>query len=137
MMTMTFRRPSMLKIHAARASLRDAVRHTQERLDYKVMNMKQIIENICIEALSPDFCQVEDESYLHHVPPGTESHFKLVICSKQFEGLGRVPRHQKIYALLSDYMPTPIHALAIHAYAPNEWTPELKIRHSPACLGGN
>jgi len=98
--------------------------------------MKQLIENKLQAALAPKVCLVDDESYLHHVPVGTESHFKVVVCSAAFNGLSRVQRHQKIYAALAEYMPNPIHALAIHTYAPEEWSPDLAIRHSPACEGG-
>lgn len=54
--------------------------------------------------------------------PGKESHFKVVIVSRLFEGLRLVQRHQKVYALAGDLIqPSRIHALAIHAYTPSEW----------------
>ncbi len=40
-----------------------------------------------------------------------ETHFIVTIISDDFVGLNRVDRQRKIYKLLSDYMPKPIHAL--------------------------
>ncbi len=40
-----------------------------------------------------------------------ETHFIVTIISDDFIGLNRVDRQRKIYKLLSDYMPKPIHAL--------------------------
>ena len=51
---------------------------------------------------------LENESFMHNVPPNSETHFKLVIVSNDFEELTNVKRHQAIYnALINDKILTP------------------------------
>ena len=89
--------------------------------------------------LSPIFLHIEDESGNHSVPEGSESHFKVVVVSPTFEGLVKIARHQKIYAVLADELKSGLHALSIRAYTAAEWDKEK--RHggydSPECLGGS
>lgn len=77
-----------------------------------------------MQALSPTQLLIENESHGHGgYYPGKESHFKVVVVSSQFDGLRLVQRHQKVYGAVGDLIaPSRIHALAIHAYAPDEWT---------------
>ncbi len=86
-----------------------------------------------LQALSPLVLQVENESHGHGgYFPGKESHFKVTVVSEQFAGLRAVQRHQKVYALATELLsPGKIHALAIHAYSPDEWTGE--VPDSPQC----
>ncbi len=86
-----------------------------------------------LQALSPLVLQVANESHGHGgYFPGKESHFKVTVVSVQFAGLRAVQRHQKIYALAGDLLaPSKIHALAIHAYSPDEWTGD--VPDSPEC----
>lgn len=86
-----------------------------------------------LQALQPVILQVENESHGHGgYYPGKESHFKVTVVSDAFNGMRLVQRHQKIYALAADLLsPGKIHALAIHAYAPSEWTGEAPA--SPEC----
>lgn len=89
-------------------------------------------------ALSPVYLEVLNESRNHHVPQGSETHFKVVIVSAIFEGLGRVQRHRRVYGLLADELMSGVHALAIHAYTLGEWgAQEGVIPVSPACRGGS
>ena len=56
----------------------------------------------------------------------------MSIVSDAFAGLRLVQRHQKIYAAAGDLLsPGKIHALAIHAYLPTEWTGTAPA--SPEC----
>ena len=48
------------------------------------MNVQETIENKITEALSPSYLTVMNESYMHSVPPGSESHFKLVVVTDPF-----------------------------------------------------
>ncbi len=89
-----------------------------------------------LQALSPNHLEVLNESHMHNVPAGSESHFKVVLVSEAFAGLRQVPRHQKVYGLLADEMAGPVHALALHTYSPEEW-PEQSVPESPNCLGGS
>ena len=88
-----------------------------------------------LQALAPSVLQVDNESSGHGgYVEGKESHFKVSIVSAAFEGLRAVQRHQKVYALAAELLSTnggAIHALAIHAYSPTEWTGQAP--DSPAC----
>lgn len=84
------------------------------------------------------FLQVTNESYMHSVPEGSESHFKLVIVSDQFNSQGLVQRHQSVFKLLSEELSGPVHALALHTYTASEWSEKsAQAPNSPQCLGGS
>ncbi|MGB0669446.1 MAG: BolA family protein [Porticoccaceae bacterium] len=84
----------------------------------------------------PELLQLTNESHMHSVPPGSESHFKLVLVTDQFLGLRLVQRHQMIYQLLAEQLAGPVHALALHTYTPEEWAETLAAPDSPDCRGG-
>ncbi|EKT54344.1 transcriptional regulator BolA [Providencia burhodogranariea] len=88
-------------------------------------------------AFDPTHLEVINESYQHNVPPGSESHFKVILVSEKFENKRMVARHREIYAILADELAGSIHALALHTYTPLEWS-ELTdtALNSPACRGG-
>ena len=97
-----------------------------------VMSLEQqLIERL--QQLSPSHLEVVNESAGHGgYFPGKESHFKAVIVSEAFTGLRLVQRHQKIYAVAGDLLsPGNIHALAIHAFLPEEW--KEQDTSSPEC----
>ena len=48
------------------------------------------IETKLKKVLSPIHLEVIDESYLHNVEPGRESHVRIVAISELFEGLNLV-----------------------------------------------
>ena len=52
---------------------------------------------------------------------GDGRHFSAVIVSAEFEGLLRVRRHQRVYAVLGDRMKAQIHALSMKTLTPAEW----------------
>jgi BolA family transcriptional regulator, general stress-responsive regulator len=88
------------------------------------MTTKDTITNKLNEAFTPESLDVVDESHLHegHAGhrPGGATHFRLYIVSKAFEGKSRIDRHRMINSLLAPELSGPVHALAIHAYAPDE-----------------
>lgn len=100
------------------------------------------VERSIREKLSAHFAaqvlQVTNESFMHSVPEGSESHFKLVIICDQFNGQRLVQRHQSIYRLLAEDLAGPIHALALHTYTISEWADKNSVApESPNCLGGS
>lgn len=102
------------------------------------MSVQAGIETKLAEALTLQHIEVINESHQHNVPPGSESHFKVVLVSDDFAPLREVARHQRVYTILSDELSTKIHALALHTYTPVEW----RQRHgnaplSPPCMGGS
>ncbi|REJ70192.1 MAG: BolA family transcriptional regulator [Proteobacteria bacterium] len=85
---------------------------------------------------SPVFSEIVNESHMHNVPPGSESHFKVTLVSDKFDGLRQVKRHQEVYGLVADLMSGPIHALALHTMTAAEWSAKGAVPDSPNCLGG-
>jgi len=85
---------------------------------------------------SPVFAEIVNESHMHNVPPGSESHFKVTLVSDRFEGLRLVKRHQEVYGLLTDLMQGPIHALALHTMTASDWKATGTVPDSPDCRGG-
>lgn len=92
---------------------------------------QQLIERL--QQLSPSHLEVVNESSGHGgYFPGKESHFKVIVVSESFAGLRLVQRHQKIYAVAGELLsPGKIHALAIHAFLPEEW--QGQDTSSPNC----
>ncbi|WP_373691101.1 BolA family protein [Endozoicomonas sp. ONNA2] len=100
--------------------------------------MKENIIDKLNESLQNDLIDVTNESHLHNTPPGSESHFKLVIVSEAFQEKLPVKRHQMIYGLLADELREQIHALALHTYTPAEWQARNQLAPvSPDCRGGS
>lgn len=87
---------------------------------------------------SPTALDVINESYMHSVPPGSESHFKVVVVSQDFEGKNLVARHRAVNQALSQEIAAGLHALSIEARTPAEWA-DLggQTTASPKCLGGS
>jgi BolA family transcriptional regulator, general stress-responsive regulator len=75
-------------------------------------------------ALEPERLDVINESHLHaghRSSPGTgDSHFRLVIVSPKFAGIGRVARQRLVNQALAGLIGKPIHALAMETLAPGE-----------------
>ena len=100
--------------------------------------MRDRVEKKLIDALSPTYIEVVDESHQHSVPVGAESHFKVVISSESFEGQRLLARHRIIYQLLKEELEQQIHALALHTYTPKEWESlQNGAPDSPECRGGS
>lgn len=96
------------------------------------------IEQKLQSAFTPAALQVTNESHMHSVPPGSETHFKVVVVSEQFAGKRAVARHQAVYRVLEEEVQGPVHALAIHTYTPDEWAANQAVApESPACRGGS
>ena len=88
-------------------------------------------------ALQPQHLEVINESNNHNVPRGSESHFKLIIVTAEFNGKTLVARHRLINKLLADELAGPIHALALHTLTPEEWAATGTAPVSPPCMGGS
>lgn len=81
--------------------------------------------------------EVINESHQHNVPPGSESHFKVVVVSDQFAGQTLIQRHRQVNQLLKAELAGQIHALALHTYTLAEWQAKNgNAPLSPPCLGG-
>src|SRR5207244_9086526 len=98
---------------------------------------QQLIEAKLREKLTPAHLEVINESHMHSVPKGSETHFKVVVVSSRFDGLSPVKRHQLVYAALAEEMKCGVHALAITSRSPDEWAARPEANASPKCHGGN
>jgi BolA protein len=49
--------------------------------------MEHAIRKKLTEALNPVQLDIFNESYMHNVPPGSETHFKVVVVSDKFDNL--------------------------------------------------
>ncbi len=98
-------------------------------------SVQQSIEQALQEAFAPEVLVVENESHKHNVPANSETHFNITLVSEAFAGKRQVQRHQSVYGELREQLAGPVHALALHTYAPAEWQ-EAQVPESPNCLGG-
>lgn len=99
--------------------------------------IQEAIETKLHKAFSPFHLQVVNESYMHNVPAGSESHFKVVIVSDDFNGDRLIARHRKVNTILSKELQNNIHALSIHTFTHEEWKVENGlVPTSPNCMGG-
>lgn len=95
------------------------------------------IERKLAEAVHAQHLEVINESGNHNVPPGSESHFKVVLVSDDFTGKTLVARHRRVNEILAEELAGKIHALAIHTYTAEEWRAQNgNAPMSPPCLGG-
>ncbi|MEI8321063.1 MAG: BolA family protein [Alphaproteobacteria bacterium] len=79
-------------------------------------SLKKTIEQKIVDSLDPIFLEIIDQSDLHkgHLENTghTETHFKVTIVSKAFDGLTHLERHRLIHNLLKEEIPR-IHALSL------------------------
>jgi BolA family transcriptional regulator, general stress-responsive regulator len=92
-------------------------------------------------AFSPEHLDVINESHMHNVPEGSESHFKVVIVSDDFQDKMLIARHRLVNKVLEEELGKNreqggIHALALHTMTMEEWFEKGKAPESPECLGG-
>lgn len=100
------------------------------------MSIQTNIEHKLTSEYDADFLQVENESHLHNVAPGSESHFKVTIVSNAFKDQMLIKRHRMVNSTLQQEMQQ-IHALALHTLTPEEWQARAgKVADSPQCRGG-
>ena len=100
------------------------------------MNMQQTITRKLEEAFAPDHLEVVNESHMHNVPEGSETHFKVVVVSDAFDGKMLLARHRLVNKALADELDGGIHALALHTMTMQEWFAKGKAADSPPCEGG-
>ncbi len=102
------------------------------------MTVQQSIQTKIAAALAPSHLEVLNESHMHSVPPGSESHFRVVVVSDRFEGLPLVRRHQTVNQILEREFEDGLHALSMQTLTGAEWRDRNgQTRASPACHGGS
>lgn len=102
------------------------------------MKRQQLIRERLTEAFHPLHLEVVDESHMHAVPEGAQSHFKVTLVAESFTGQTLVHRHRAVNSLLAGEFAQGLHALALHTMTPEEWFAKGGVSPvSPPCLGGS
>jgi BolA protein len=100
--------------------------------------IQETIQQKLEAAFSPLHLEVINESHMHNVPEGAESHFKIVVVSDLFKDERLVNRHRRVNKLLADELQGGVHAIALHTQTPEEWFDQGgRTADSPPCLGGS
>lgn len=79
------------------------------------------IERKLKQAFAPLYLEVENESYKHSVPAGSESHFRVLVVSDKFASKTRVERSRLINSVLDYELKNGVHALSQRTYTADEW----------------
>ena len=77
-----------------------------------------------LQSLGPSLLEIHDDSAEHAGHAGAAGgggHFSVTIVSEHFCGLTPLARHRAVLDRVGDLIPNPVHALAIRAYAPDEF----------------
>lgn len=102
------------------------------------MSTQQTIEDKLNREFDPLHLEVVNESHMHNVPEGSESHFKVTVVSAAFDGQQLIARHRSVNKVLGEELGGGVHALALHTLTPDEWFDRAgKVADSPPCLGGS
>ena len=90
-------------------------------------------------AFQPIHLVLENESHTHNVPKGSETHFKLLLVSKKFDGIPRIGRQRLVHDCLKvELQPGAVHALTQRLLTPLEWSEAGVVEvASPPCFGGS
>src|ERR1700758_699086 len=88
------------------------------------MGVQETISQKLTETFAPLSLRVLDESQQHAGHAGhqgrEETHFRIYIVADAFKGKSRIARHRLINEILAHELESGVHALAIHAVAPDE-----------------
>ena len=87
------------------------------------------------EKLSPleaEHIEIDNESAMHS-GPRTDSHFKVLIISVEFEGMNRVARQRVVNKLLQSEFDDGMHALTMRCLTPQEASDQEIDFKSPDC----
>lgn len=103
------------------------------------MRIQTAIESKLRGALQPLHLEVVNESHLHSVPPGSESHFKVIVVSEQFTGLSLIEQQRLVNRVLADELRGGVHALAMKTLTPQKWQAagQQASLPTPLCHGGS
>ena len=96
---------------------------------------RRIYEKL-VAAFAPQHLDVVNESYMHNVPNGSETHFKVVVVTDHFDDKPLIQRHRMVNAVLQQEMDEGVHALSILSKTPKQWEANTMVKPSPSCRGG-
>ena len=85
---------------------------------------KFLIEKNIINTLNKNMSisslKIVNESFMHNAPINSETHFKIVIVSNDFDNLSLLDRHKLVYKNLGTLV-NKIHAISIHSFNFSIW----------------
>tara|TARA_X000000368_G_C23050096_1_gene720987 strand:- start:2458 stop:2760 length:303 start_codon:yes stop_codon:yes gene_type:complete len=97
------------------------------------MSVQKKIEHTLSDNFELSHIEVVNESHMHS-GPNTETHFKVILVSDEFEGVKLVQRHRKINDLLKFELENGVHALSLHLFTKTEWDDKKQyVKDSPPC----
>ena len=97
------------------------------------MSVEKKIEHTISDNFEFSHLEVINESHMHG-GPNTETHFKVVLVSEEFEDVKLVQRHRKINELLKYELENGVHALSLHLFTKDEWREKDEyVKDSPPC----
>lgn len=99
--------------------------------------IRQAITKKLTEFFKPIHLDVINESFMHNVPKGSETHFKVIIVSEMFTKKALIQRHRLVNETLKEELDTGVHAISIQAKTPEQWNSNPKVAESPNCMGGS
>ena len=93
-----------------------------------LISVATAIQQKLTAAFAPIALEIQDESARHAGHAGAtrtdssrgETHFHVRLVSPVFQGLSRVERQRRVYAVLKDELAGPVHALSLALLAPSE-----------------
>jgi BolA protein len=101
------------------------------------MTLQEKIRTKISSQLEPVHLEIINESHMHGVPPGSESHFKVVVVSERFAGLMLLKRHRLVNEALAVEIQQ-MRAMSLHTHTPLEWQERGgTFEPSPTCVGGS
>lgn len=87
------------------------------------MSVRETMISKLTKAFEPQFLEVEDESQKHHGHAGWreggETHFRVRIGARYFDGMSRIAQHRAVMESLDDEIKAGVHALAIEVVSPD------------------
>ncbi|CEG36113.1 Stress-induced protein UVI31 [Plasmopara halstedii] len=89
-----------------------------------------------LAAFAPSHLDVINESHMHNVPKGSETHFKVVVISNEFDNISLLQRHRMVNTALQQELDEGVHALSILSKTPKQWEDSSQVKPSPSCRGG-
>ena len=89
------------------------------------MNLEKIITEKINKNFIPDFFKIinfSDKHKNHYLEDNNDtSHIKLIIVSKNFDGLSKVDRERLVHKILSDEISNDIHSIRLKLYTLEEY----------------
>lgn len=83
---------------------------------------------------NPKHLEIINESYKHHVPEKSETHFLVIMVSDKFNGVSRIDRQRQMHSCLDFDLKHGVHALSQKLFTPVEWQNlESKNFSTPNC----